>query len=175
MVPNLFASTEPGDLFVLRNVGNLVPPCGADGRVATDHSEGAAIEYATNFLSVKDIVVCGHSECGAIRAIESGFRPEGSPNLDEWLTAASGVLGRPELATLDAGLSAVNRLSQANVLLQLDNLLSYPSVREGVASGGIRLHAWWFDLAEAEVLEFQAERGQFVVIGGEEEGGPAAP
>jgi len=169
VVPNLFASTEPGDLFVLRNVGNMVPPCGADGRVDTDHSEGAAIEFATNFLSVKDIVVCGHSECGAIRAIHSGFRPPDSPNLDDWLTAAADVLlARPDVPTLDAGLSPINRLSQLSVLQQIDNLRSYPSVRRQEAAGRLKLHAWWFDLAEAEVLEFHDEPGQFEVIRGDE-------
>jgi carbonic anhydrase len=166
VVPNLFASTEPGDLFVVRNVGNMVPPCGADGRVATDHSEGAAIEFATNFLSVQDIVVCGHSECGAIRAIATGFRPPASPNLADWLDAASTVLNRPDLPTLDPELSPLNRLSQLSVLQQVENLATYPSVRERLAAGELRIHAWWFDLAEAEVLEFQPESGQFTVIGG---------
>ena len=168
VVPNLFASTEPGDLFVMRNVGNLVPPCGPDGRVATDHSEGAAIEFATNFLSVKDIVVCGHSECGAIRAIATGFRPPNSPNLDDWLSVGTAVLDRPEAGALDPRLSDLNRLSQLSVLQQLDNLRTFPSVREQEAAGTLRLHAWWFDLAEAEVLEFDHERAKFAVIRGVE-------
>jgi carbonic anhydrase len=167
VVPNLFASTEPGDLFVVRNVGNLVPPCGADGRVLTDRSEGAAIEFATNFLGVKDIVVCGHSECGAVRAIATGFRPDASPNLDDWLAVGVPVLDRPDVATLDPALSAINRLSQLSVLQQLDNLRTYASVRERERAGTLKLHAWWFDLAEAEVLEFHSDDGKFRVIRGD--------
>src|SRR5579871_2549496 len=66
VVPNLFASSDPGDLFVIRNVGNLIPPCGERGHSASDESEAAAIEFALTALPVTDIVVCGHSECGAM-------------------------------------------------------------------------------------------------------------
>src|SRR4051812_40341649 len=72
VVPNLFASTEPGDLFVLRNVGNIVAPCGAHGASESDESEGAALEFAILSLKVNDVIVCGHSECGAMRALTEG-------------------------------------------------------------------------------------------------------
>src|SRR5260221_13880361 len=72
VVPNLFASANPGDLFVIRNVGNLIPPCGPRGRSLSDESEAAAIEFAIETLKITDIIVCGHSECGAMRALNNG-------------------------------------------------------------------------------------------------------
>ncbi len=166
VVPNLFASTEPGDLFVVRNVGNIVPPCEPTGLSVADRSEGAAIEFALRVLGVRDVVVCGHSECGAMRALLAGEVPDGSPNLSEWLD-----VGRSALPRLDAppfpgeALSPTNRLSQVNVLQQLENLRSYPVVQERLAAGTLGLHAWWFDLSGAEVLSYDAAVGRFVPLG----------
>lgn len=149
VVPNLFASTDPGDLFVVRNVGNLVPPCGPDGRSLVDRSEGAAVEFALGVLGVRDVVVCGHSECGAMRALaEASAVPV---NLSEWLHVGTASLHRADPG-LDPGLSPHNRLSQLNVLQQLEHLRSYPAVQERLAEGRLALHGWWFDLAAAEVL-----------------------
>ena len=163
VVPNLFASTEPGDLFVVRNVGNLVPPCDAQGLSMTDRSEGAAIEFALNVLHVRDIVVCGHSECGAIRAMMAGNIPTDSPNLREWLDVGKNTLKHPK--TVGAGLAEHNQLSQINVLQQLEHLQSYPAVSQGLKNGRLNLHAWWFDLANAEVLSFDQTHGRFIPIG----------
>lgn len=165
VVPNVFASTDPGDLFVVRNVGNLVPPCDAHGLATTDRSEGAAIEFALSVLGVSDVVVCGHSECGAMRALQSGGAPEGAPNLREWLAVGQSTLARADGASLGAALSSHNRLSQLNVLQQLDHLMTYPVVRARVERGELGLHAWWFDLEQAEVLSFNAAAGAFEPIG----------
>lgn len=158
VVPNLFASTDPGDLFVLRNVGNMVPAAG-------DDSAGAAVEFATMALAVRDIVVCGHSACGAMRAVLAGDVPNGAPSLARWLEHT-----RPSVARLEReprlalGLDAVDRLSQAHVLQQLDHLRGFEPVAERLAQGRIRLHAWWFDLANAEVLAFDEEWGRFTAL-----------
>ena len=81
VVPNLFASTDPGNLFVIRNVGNIIPPCNATGLSIADESELAAIEYAIDVLKVKDIIICGHSDCGAINAILNGCPTDAMPHL----------------------------------------------------------------------------------------------
>ena len=159
VVPNLFASTDPGDLFVLRNVGNIVPPEGHDNQ---DHSVGAAVEFATRALGVRDIVVCGHSGCGAMVAMLTGHSPEGARNLDSWLSHSQASLGRAEAeASLSPGLLPVDRLSQAHVLQQLDHLQSYAVVAERRAAGTLALHAWWFDLGQAQVLAFDTETRAF--------------
>jgi carbonic anhydrase len=162
VVPNLFASTDPGDLFVVRNVGNFVPPFQAFE--ARDRSAGAAVEFAAEVLKVGDVVVVGHSGCGAMQALISGTRFETSPTLSSWLE-----LGRPALEKL-AGpiapmLSPADRLSQLNVLEQLNNLRSYPGVKTRLEEGSLKLHAWWFDIAHAEVLAWAGE--QFLPIVGD--------
>src|SRR5580692_2047595 len=86
VVPNLFASTDPGDLFVIRNVGNMIPPCaGTNGHSTADESEAAAIEFAVQTLGVSEIIVCGHSECGAMMALVKGRDKVKTPNLKAWL------------------------------------------------------------------------------------------
>jgi carbonic anhydrase len=163
VVPNLFASTDPGDLFVLRNVGNLVPP--ADG---PDRAAGAAVEFAVGALGVRDIIVCGHSSCGAMAAILEGTRERSA--LDGWLDhgrEAVAELGRrPEFAT---GLAPADRLSQLSVLRQIQHLRSYAAVRAGEAEGRLRLHAWWFDIAEAEVQAWDGREGAFRPLRGQDD------
>jgi carbonic anhydrase len=165
VVPNLFASTEPGDLFVIRNAGNLISPCGADGRSVSDESEAAAIEFSTLGLNVQDIIVCGHSECGAMRMLWEDQKNVLAPHLHAWLRHAEGALREVrEGKRMDGKLSPPNQVSQANVLKQLDHLRTYPIVRERLQAGRLRLHAWWFDIAEAEVLSYDERVKRFVVI-----------
>jgi len=160
---NLFASTEPGDLFVLRNVGNLIPRADAKGVPDRDSSVAAAIEFASIGLKVRDIVVCGHSECGAMKALAE-HRDVG-PALGAWLSHAKDPLRRLEAgARMKADLAPHNHLSQLNVLQQLEHLRSYPIIRERIESGTLRLSAWWFDIAQAEVSAYEDSAERFVVI-----------
>ncbi len=164
VVPNLFASTDPGDLFVIRNMGNLIAPCGPDGVPLGDISEAAAIEFAALYLGISSIVVCGHSECGAMKEIVSGDPHADAPMLRTWLLNGLPALSRMEREErLDAALAPHNRLSQANVLQQLDHLKSYPSVRGRMAAGKLTLHGWWFDIGRAEVYAYEEGQG-FVLI-----------
>ena len=163
VVPNLFASTDPGDLFVLRNVGNIVPPGGAT--CTGDGSAGAAVEFAALTLGVRDVVVCGHSGCGAMRAVLSGERVERAPNLDRWLDYTTPSIARAAREEgLAPSLSPADRLSQAHVLQQIDHLRSYPVIAERLAEQSLALHAWWFDVAHAEVLAFDAASGAFTPL-----------
>lgn len=164
VVPNLFASTDPGDLFVLRNVGNIVPPSGA-GAVHGDECAGAAVEFATLEVGVRDVVVCGHSSCGAMRAALARGEPTRTPNLDRWLEHTAPSIARlQEEGSLDPELPEVDRLSQAHVLQQLDHLQTYAAVATRVGERKLRLHAWWFDLANAQVLAFDKSKRMFVPL-----------
>lgn len=166
VVPNLFASADPGDLFVVRNVGNLVAPCGADGLSVGDESEPAAIEFAVSVLGVSDIILCGHSECGAVRAVLEGVEKVNPPHLHSWLKHGQPSLNSFEKEPLSfpRKLERWNQLSQTNVLQQLQHLQTYKLVRDRMKAGALRLHGWWFDIAQAEVYFYEHERGQFSLI-----------
>src|ERR1700678_3365187 len=121
VVPDLLVSTDPGDLFVMRNVGNMVPPATPDGASTGDLSEASAIEFAVLVLRVPAIVVCGHSECGAMKAALTRKPMLETPNLARWLHHATSAAFRLEQeGPLDSQLSPHNQLSQLNVLTQLE-------------------------------------------------------
>lgn len=162
VVPNLFASTEPGDLLVVRNVGNLVAPCGPDGRSGSDESEAAALEFAVRGLRVKDIIVCGHSECAAMRSLLEPEKAFAEPHFRAWLRHGEPALKRREGA---ADLSPLNRLTQANVLQQLDHLRTYRVVADAEREGRVALHGWWFDIARADVHAWDAAADRFALVG----------
>jgi carbonic anhydrase len=160
---NVFASTEPGDLFVIRNVGNFIPRANEQGVPDRDSSVAAAIEFASIGLKVRDIVVCGHSECGAMLALAEGR--EVAPALKSWLSHAEEPLKQLRAGVrMNADLELHNHLSQMNVLHQLEHLKTYPIIRDRVRAGNLRLNAWWFDIAQAEVLAYEESAGRFVVI-----------
>jgi len=165
VVPNLFASTNPGDLFVLRNIGNLVPPFGSEPQ---DHGSSAVLEFAVHSLNVFDIIICGHSECGAMKTLMEGA-PDWSGHLKQWLKHGEESLNKVRNGfTFDPALSEQNRLSQVNVLQQMEHIASYPFVQERLEKGELRLHGWWFDIAEAQVHYYEKDLKHFVLIDEEE-------
>ena len=165
VVPSLLVSTDPGELFTMRNVGNLVPPATADGLSTGDLSEASAIEYAVKILKVANIVVCGHSGCGAMKAVLAPGPIDDAPNLTAWLHHARPAATHlaQEVAS-SAGLAPYDRLSQLNVLVQLDHLMTYPDVRAAVDKGTLLLSGWWFDIAGGEMDAYQPEARTFAAI-----------
>lgn len=162
VVPNLFASTEPGDLFVLRNIGNLVPSYTAD-MVAV--SAQAAIEFSVFSLNINDIIICGHSECGAMQALVGEIDIQSCPHLVSWLQYGAESLKKlRDGFSLNPSLSEYNQLSQVNVLQQMEHVASYPFVRERREQGRLRIHGWWFDIAHADVYCYEPTVSQFVLI-----------
>lgn len=167
VVPHLITSADPGDIFVVRTIGNVIAPADPQGMSVGDVSEASAIEYAVDVLGIRDVAVCGHSNCGAIAAVHGGRHHYQStaPNLVAWLEHAEPA--KRKLATIrgfPAELSEQDRLSQANVLLQLDHVASYPSVHRRLPNGELRLHALWFDLARKMMHLFEPEHGRFVAL-----------
>lgn len=160
--PSLVATTDPGELFVMRNAGNLVPIAHASGHSTGDESEAACIEYALEALHVRDIVVCGHSSCGAMKAVLDRNVPPSAPNLAAWLRHAepAAVMLR-ERGPIDPERPAYDQLSQWNVLVQLDHVRSYPIVAEHVARGAVRLTALWFEIATGIVHVFDDETRRY--------------
>ncbi|PIS03159.1 MAG: carbonic anhydrase [Chlamydiae bacterium CG10_big_fil_rev_8_21_14_0_10_42_34] len=162
VVPNLFASTNPGDLFVLRNIGNLVPPVSAP---LQDNSASAALEFAINSLRVRDIVICGHSECGAMEALLKGIDTLACPHLECWLKYGEESLRKVKKGdVITPSLSEHNQLSQINVLQQIEHIKEYPFIRDRLEKNEIRIHGWWFDIAHADVYCYEQNVSKFVLI-----------
>ncbi|MEV8477485.1 carbonic anhydrase [Streptomyces sp. NPDC051173] len=141
VVPELITGTEPGDLFVIRTAGNLVPAYSpeADG-------VAASIEYAVAALEVKDIIVCGHSACGAMTALAEGHNLSGAPAVAAWLRHADASQARTDAGDVPA-------LVRQNVLAQLANLATHPSVARALAQRKVTLRGWVFDIATGRVEE----------------------
>jgi carbonic anhydrase len=156
VIPAMITGARPGEIFELRNAGNIVPPYGRPGVCG----EAATIEYALEVLGVQDIVVCGHSHCGAMGALKSGDDLSALPGVDAWLRIA-----RPELTSVlesapdDPSLPEV---SQGNVVNQLAALRSYPVVRQRLDSGRLRLHGWYYEVDTGFVYEL-GDEGDFRV------------
>ncbi|MGE5196033.1 MAG: carbonic anhydrase [Anaerolineae bacterium] len=162
VVPNLFASTNPGDLFVLRNIGNLVPPASSS---LHDTSVPAVIEFAIFSLNISDIIVCGHSECGAMRALAQGIDIVSCPHLQSWLKYGEESLNKVRKGFVtNPSLSEHNQISQVNVLQQMQHIISYPFVRDRLEKKQLRVHGWWFDIAQADVYCYEQALNQFVLI-----------
>jgi carbonic anhydrase len=160
IVPELILQAEPGDLFVTRNAGNIVPPFSqANGGVSS------AVEYAVVALGVTDIIVCGHSGCGAMEALLKPGSLDNMPNVAAWLRhsyAAQGVVEKcyPELK----GPDRARVLALENIVCQLAHLRTHPSVAAGIARGTIALHGWFVDIHSGSILALDSEKGEFTPV-----------
>jgi carbonic anhydrase len=154
LVPYLLTGAGPGELFLVRNVGAFVPP---HDQSQGFHGTAAAIEFAVLNLQVKRIVVCGHSHCGAIRALYGEVAAE-AKNLRQWLE-----LGREAaLPVAEPGPDVLRRSEQRAVVLQLERLMDYPMVRARVEAGTLALHGWHYVIEDGEVHVFDVQQGGFV-------------
>lgn len=160
VVPEQIMQAQPGDLFVCRNAGNIVPPFATmNGGVSS------TVEYAVAALGVSDIIVCGHSDCGAMKALSQPSLLEGMPNVAAWLrhsTAAEHVVSTC-FTHLD-GPERVRAISLENVIAQLAHLRTHPSVAAAIARGQVALHGWFVDIIAGQVLGLDGETGQFLPL-----------
>ncbi|WP_030861432.1 carbonic anhydrase [Streptomyces sp. NRRL S-37] len=155
VVPALITGARPGELFELRTAGNIVPPY-APGRPT---SEAATVEYAVGVLGVTDIVVCGHSHCGAIGALVRGDDLDAVPAVRDWLAHAA-----DEPTPADAADPACAQAVQHHVLAQLLRLRSYPCVERRLASGRLRLRGWYYEVHTGAVREHRADTDSFEAL-----------
>jgi len=164
VLAELITQSKPGDLFVVKNVGNLVPPAGVTG---STNSTAAAIEFAVQTLGVSDVVVCGHSQCGAMTALLHGLpAPETQPHLRAWLELAAPVreLLMRDYQHLTDDNARLTAAAGENVLFALENLHTYPAVQQRLAAGKLRLHGWFFQIATAQLFAYDAATQQFQLI-----------
>ncbi len=151
--PAQIISADPGELFEIRNIAACVPPASFD-----DESAGAAIEYALGHLGIDDIVVCGHTGCGGIAALLEPIPPDREAHLGRWVE-----LTRPAHDLMNAAqVAGDGRLTatvEAHVLFQLDNLMTYEAVREGVAAGRVGVHGWLYDMGTGAISAYDRSAG----------------
>lgn len=158
VVPEQILQAAPGDLFVCRNAGNIVPPFATmNGGVSS------TVEYAVAALQVRDIIVCGHSDCGAMKALNDPALVEGMPNVAAWLrhgAAAAHVVSSccPDIS----GPERVRALSLENIVAQIAHLRTHPSVAAAIARGEMALHGWFVDINAGQVLGLDGQTGKFV-------------
>jgi len=166
VLAELITQSKPGDLFVVKNVGNIVTPHSATG---STNSTAAAIEFAVETLGVEDVVVCGHSQCGAMKALMESPDLSSMPHLESWLSLAKPVRD----TVLSRYLHIADKADQAdaageeNVLFALENLHTYPAVQKRLEAGTLSLHGWYFKIADAELFAYDANAGQFLPFGEE--------
>lgn len=163
VTPDLITQAEPGDLFVLRNAGNLIPPHMA-GR---DSGEAATIEFALKSLKIRDIIVCGHTLCGAMQALMNPAALADMPQLRRWLGHAEAT--REIIGTsyqLPDPRAVWKATVEENVLVQLENLRTHPAVAAALSRGEAKLHGWVYKLETGEVFEFDPGAGQFLPLDG---------
>ncbi|MFJ8040524.1 SulP family inorganic anion transporter [Kitasatospora sp. NPDC096147] len=168
LVTSMITSSGPGDLFTVRNVGNLVPAPYEPG--AADDSVAAAVQYAVEVLEVRSITICGHSGCGAMKALLDGVHEQSGPPtpLTRWLRNGRGSLARLRRAPASFAHRAVGdeaeQLCITNVVQQLDQLLAHPSVERRVSEGSLRLVGMYFDFADAQTYVLDPQAGAFVPV-----------
>ncbi len=157
VIPSLITNTKPGDLFVVRNIGNLVPPFKPDA---------AAIEYAVSVLDVTEIIICGHSHCGAMKSL---YQKIDNPNLihvKKWMELAAETKKYVE-NTLGVNASNEEKYKMSekiSVTYQMVNLLTYPDVEKRVEEGKLNIRGWYYKLESGEIEKYDHEKNEFVPL-----------
>ena len=157
--PNLITQSEPGEMFIIRNAGNIIPPYGA-----ANGGEGAAVEYAVQALGIREIIVCGHSHCGAMKGLlKLDKLEEDMPLVYQWLkhTEATRRTVKDNYQHYE-GEQLLQATIEENVLTQIENLRTYPSIHSKLHKGEIELHAWMYHIETGEILEYDFVRREYL-------------
>jgi carbonic anhydrase len=168
VVPNLMVQADPGDLFIIRNAGNIVPPAGSAYGGTT-----ASLEYAIVALGIRDVILCGHSNCGAMKGVLNPEKLGDMPAVRQWVTYAdlarrAAVEAHPD-ATDD---EMLDHVVDYNVIAQIRNILTFPFVRPLVEKGELELYGWVYDIASGHVKGLDESGRRFVPLGSGEKGSP---
>ncbi len=158
--PCLVTQSKPGELFIVRNVGNIIPPYDA---IKDKNSVAAAIEFAVLVLKVKDIIVCGHSKCGAMRELGHEDGMHDMPHLKDWLKIALPVKEVVDRLYSDSAQKSKmpTILAKENVLAQLKNIQTYPFVADALNKGEIHLHGWYYNIGAGDIYAYNPETDVF--------------
>ncbi|WP_457624807.1 carbonic anhydrase [Persephonella sp.] len=160
--PDEITGADIGDLFIVRNIGNMVPPFKPDNEF---HGVAAAVEYAVSVLKVPDIIVCGHSHCGACEALYSDL-PDSEEiiHVKKWLEIDKDVKEIALSTISEKGRKLFELTERLNIIKQLENLLTYPAVRRRVEEGSLRLHGWYYIIERGEIQYYDPQSNSFYNI-----------
>lgn len=163
VIPDLMVQTNPGDLFVIRNVGNFVPPYKPDEDF---HATASGIEYAVSVLNVQEIIICGHSHCGACKSL---YEPIEDPSLihtKKWLELGESAKVSAVLSLgADAPKEELLRLTEKlSVIKQIENILTYPYVRKRFEDGSLHIHGWHYDIETGKIDYYNADTYEFMPL-----------
>lgn len=157
--PNLIMQTQPGDLFICRNAGNIVPP-----HAPTTGGITATIEYAVAVLNVRHIVVCGHTDCGAMKGAMYPDTVKHLRHVADWLSHCAPAIARVAARNETVSHAQLLELTQENVILQLQHLQTHPEVAAKIAAGTIILHGWVYDIEFGEIHCYEQNTGAFAPV-----------
>jgi len=164
VIPSLIVNAAPGDLFVIRNVGNFVAPYKPDDDY---HATASGIEYALVALEVSEIIICGHTYCGAIESLYSDISKDDFIHTKKWLSLGEKA---KELAINALGSDAqkaelLRATEKFSVITQIENLLTYPQVQQRLDAGTLHIHGWVYDLESGSIEYYNPEKKQFILLG----------
>lgn len=159
--PDMLTQTQPGELFILRNAGNIVSPCSCGHASA----EAATLEYAIKQLKVRDVIICGHAKCGAVHGLLNMDHLTTLPEVKKWLQFSVPILERVRKETVGMTPDEVLQVAiEQNVLHQLENAKSYDFVREAITKGELRLHGWVYHFETGTVVAYDQQKNRFVSL-----------
>lgn len=159
VVPELITQQEPGKMFVIRNAGNIVPPYGPD-----PSGVSASVEYAIAVLGVRDVVVCGHSDCGAMTAVAHGHDLSRLPAVAHWLCHADAARAVTAARDHQSDTARLHGMVRENVVAQIANLRTHPSVALGLAQHCVTLHGWVYDIGTGHIDALDSATSRFVSL-----------
>jgi carbonic anhydrase len=163
VIPDLMVQSNPGDLFVIRNVGNFVPPYKPDEDF---HATASGIEYATSVLKVEEIIICGHTHCGACKALYEPIEDPSLVHTKKWLelgesAKTSAILSLGANAPKEDLLRLTEKLS---VIKQIENILTYPTVKKLFEDGNLHIHGWYYDIETGKIEYYNADSYEFLPL-----------
>ena len=156
--PTLITHSQPGQLFVDRNPGNFIPPYHGDNA-----SEAAGIQYALEVLNIPNIIICGHTDCGAMKAVWHPEKADALSCVKKWLVNGKDARKRVMAKKLSED-QQLQAITEQNVVVQLEHLRTYPSVAARLKAGKLRIPGWVYDIEHGKVLEYNPETGAFVIM-----------
>ncbi|OUT95641.1 MAG: carbonic anhydrase [Betaproteobacteria bacterium TMED41] len=157
--PNLLTQTEPGELFVIRNAGNIIPPytkskCGF----------AASIEFAVQVIGVKHVIVCGHSDCGAMKGALHPSKISKLTDVKNWLDYSKGAAEKVKSKNYKTAINQLHEVAKQNILLQIHNLRSYPAISQKLAVDTLDIHGWFYDIGHGLMESYDSSVDNFITL-----------